>query len=1168
MARTLVRASSQFLEVVSAPVAAMPLTMACWFKPVDTTISSQMSYEPAAAGQYYRLYTGTQVNAAAYDGSAIGTASVGAITTGAWTHCAAVFTGTASRAAFQNGTKSTIETTTVNGITFARVELGRVYFNGSPLQYANGDIAEAAIWNVALSDADIAALALGLSPLLVRPDALVFYAPLMGQNSPELDVVGRRDLAVTGATAATHPRVYLPTGRQAFTSKSIAAAFAASSSFGVSTTAALAAGSRLAASSSFAFASSAVFNAAAFTASSTIGVSSSATLTAPVRFAAASSFSFATTALFASVRFNATTGLRLSTSATLTTGTEAVHASRVAITLAGADVRVRVSGLSIRDVLNDSPNTCALTIDGSEAPTIAQALRISINLDAPRVLFNGALQTVDVSFEGLPEQKVYPATGIDDTPRANRRRPFGAWTNVSATTVVQYLVAVFAPGFTAVNVEAGLPTVSVIFDGSEGMNGALTQIANLIGGYFYWDLSDLHFFREEASDAPDAIDDTPGRFLNDPPITMSRDSSQLRTRQFGKGHGEALLADVGIGETIVPVSNAAAWFNAIGGHAIAGSQILAYAGVKVGGGGGLIGPGAAPSNAPVATLVAAAGVDSGAHDYAVSFVTALGESLPGPHATVTTGTQSATAAAPSTAPTPGTPTAGGAVDVGTHSYATTFVTAVGETTIGPSSFNVTTNSGLNNVSFNPTYVAGGSLPAGTVCIWFVTLLTASGETAIQGGIGNTIVAGLQTANFAVPISADPRVTGRKVYRRDGAGSPKLIMTIAQNTSIVSTGDAGIAGGAVGPIVDTSNTAERTIPVTAIPLGPVGTTGRKVYRTAAGGSTLGLLATIADNTTTSLSDAAADSTLGAAPPATNTTTVTTAFNQVGFTGIPIGAVSVTSRKIYRTAVGSTQLKLQQTIANNTATTGITDATADASLGANAPTVDASGLKQPEGQINVGSTSLIVAGTGAFDAAGGWAIIGNGTQAVRYTGVTGAALTGVPASGIGAVLATVSWNSTVTAAPALTGVTGLGLAVVGGTPINIWVQRDDLGAQAEQAAIDAANGITPADGIYEAAPITDERRGEASMIALCDANLARYSRPLVTVRYATRDLKTKSGKPVVIDIASPPIHETLTIQEVTIDEIDTAPGVLPRFTVVASSDMQSLDGLLRQLLAATQ
>lgn len=48
----------------------------------------------------------------------------------------------------------------------------------------------------------------------------------------------------------------------------------------------------------------------------------------------------------------------------------------------------------------------------------------------------------------------------------------------------------------------------------------------------------------------------------------------------------------------------------------------------------------------------------------------------------------------------------------------------------------------------------------------------------------------------------------------------------------------------------------------LPLGPTGTTGRKLYRTAAAGAALLLLATVANNTATSYTDNTADSGLGA------------------------------------------------------------------------------------------------------------------------------------------------------------------------------------------------------------------------------------------------------------------------------------------------------------------
>jgi hypothetical protein len=129
----------------------------------------------------------------------------------------------------------------------------------------------------------------------------------------------------------------------------------------------------------------------------------------------------------------------------------------------------------------------------------------------------------------------------------------------------------------------------------------------------------------------------------------------------------------------------------------------------------------------------------------------------------------------------------------------------------------------------------------------------------------------------------------------------------------------------------------------------------------------------------------------------------------------------------------------------------------------------------------------------------------------------------------------------------------------------VQRDDLAAQAEQAAIDLANGVDPPDGIIEGPPIVDERRSEASLTALLDVNLTMFARPIKTLTYATYDLKTKSGASIVVDRPGGlNITGTLTIQDVTISKIDPLARRPPLFTVSASTVRFSLDDLLRKLL----
>jgi hypothetical protein len=77
-------------------------------------------------------------------------------------------------------------------------------YNASLDAFWAGQLAEAAVWSVQLSDAEIASLAAGVPALLVRPQSLTFYAPLV-RSLNELRTV--RTITATGATVSDHPRV-------------------------------------------------------------------------------------------------------------------------------------------------------------------------------------------------------------------------------------------------------------------------------------------------------------------------------------------------------------------------------------------------------------------------------------------------------------------------------------------------------------------------------------------------------------------------------------------------------------------------------------------------------------------------------------------------------------------------------------------------------------------------------------------------------------------------------------------------------------------------------------------------------------------------------------------------------------------------------------------------
>ena len=72
--------------------------------------------------------------------------------------------------------------------------------------YFHGDMAEVGIWNAALTAAEIASLAKGMTCDKIRPQSLVFYAPLVRDL---IDQKGGRAITNNNSAAvANHPRVY------------------------------------------------------------------------------------------------------------------------------------------------------------------------------------------------------------------------------------------------------------------------------------------------------------------------------------------------------------------------------------------------------------------------------------------------------------------------------------------------------------------------------------------------------------------------------------------------------------------------------------------------------------------------------------------------------------------------------------------------------------------------------------------------------------------------------------------------------------------------------------------------------------------------------------------------------------------------------------------------
>ena len=202
--------SNQYLSIGSAPATTLPITMACWFNSDSTTVNQRLVGVYSGSTNYYDLgIRGADADdpvAAVVNGA--GTAEITRTTSGysanAWHHAAAVFTSTTSRTAYIDAGSSATGTTNIAlGGPPNTAQIGLFIAN---IQYMDGRIAEVGIWSAALTQPEIASLAKGMTCDKVRPQSLVFYAPLVRNLQ---DVKGGLTIINSNtATVATHPRVY------------------------------------------------------------------------------------------------------------------------------------------------------------------------------------------------------------------------------------------------------------------------------------------------------------------------------------------------------------------------------------------------------------------------------------------------------------------------------------------------------------------------------------------------------------------------------------------------------------------------------------------------------------------------------------------------------------------------------------------------------------------------------------------------------------------------------------------------------------------------------------------------------------------------------------------------------------------------------------------------
>lgn len=157
---------------------AVPLTLACWFRPSLLSGSMELfsiqNTQGGTSGNAHRLNCNgtTALRAIQTGNTSNGIATAGAPVVGRWQHACGVFASNSSRTAYLNGVPGSANTTAlVSTAASAYAILGR--FDNGANNLFKGAVALPWVWNAALTATEVAALAAGVPPWMVRPEAAI-----------------------------------------------------------------------------------------------------------------------------------------------------------------------------------------------------------------------------------------------------------------------------------------------------------------------------------------------------------------------------------------------------------------------------------------------------------------------------------------------------------------------------------------------------------------------------------------------------------------------------------------------------------------------------------------------------------------------------------------------------------------------------------------------------------------------------------------------------------------------------------------------------------------------------------------------------------------------------------------------------------------------------------
>lgn len=770
----------------------------------------------------------------------------------------------------------------------------------------------------------------------------------------------------------------------------------------------------------------------------------------------------------------------------------------------GEDLR-RNPGISIRDALNNTPNSCRFVVDGtSNIPLVGEKIEITDAFDADRLLFAGNVQSVEQVYEGLTDQLAWHASALDFTWLLNKYRPFGVYKNQSCSLVVTDLIRKFAPGFSAAFVQTKLARVSIELNGTEDFGTILNKLAQSIGGgHWYVDyLQRVHFFHNLPTNL--IIPQTSGPITA---MTVAEGAAIASVSSFPTGFylfRSSNVFDNGVESAIGPYSNCVA---------LQGTKQVVFTNIPLG---VAVGTHAVAKRRLYYTLILPGAILPLERFVEINNNTSTGFTWTGfAYSDVDVSTLAADSVLPPvnrTVP----PIAPAATMLADQGGAAIYQPQAPQLVTGRTATSYTAGRWAFKVS-NVYRDGSESLPS------------VATPSALLDGASSAILTGIPIGATIDGID----VVARKIYASFGGHYQRSL------ASVIADLQASKNRGTLHDdwFRDIGHADSDYLQSNPIPQDYFG-----LAMTVGFGDLDGLLNVFTEPTWSP------DTTMMWYLLNDNTTVSADVGPGTG-AGLPISDGSNEDIPTWPNADGpsleggdppSDINDLDPYLLREPAGTPFT-LTSDQSQIRNRVYVIGAGSLLTQLAL-VGDTTIRVADLSRYSPNGGMVIAGS--QRLTYTKLSAPLGTGT-----------------------LTLKTGLLATLEDGTAVNLFYQADDLASQRERAKIELDSDGARTDGVHEHTIVDTQLTTQFQMYMRAYAELELFAWPIQTIVYSTRDPKTKSGQIVSVDLTDPPCVGDFLIQDVTIDQIhDDADGLSPRYTVSASSVKFDLDDLLLSLLGA--